>query len=91
MHTKTDKDVAEAFREIFEERVPVSPQTDKEKFIAKNVQNVFKQYNINYYITNNPNVKVAVLERFNKTLKSKMFKYFTILTPTNTSMFYLNL
>ncbi|EFA12590.1 Putative uncharacterized transposon-derived protein F54H12.3-like Protein [Tribolium castaneum] len=78
LHTKSGKEVAQAFKEIFEERVPVNLQTDKGKeFLAKSVQNVFKQYDINYYVTNNPDVKATVVERFNKTLKSKMYKYFT--------------
>ncbi|EFA13594.1 hypothetical protein TcasGA2_TC001481 [Tribolium castaneum] len=78
LRTKTGADVANAFREIFEDRVPINLQTDKGKeFLAKNVQNLFKQYDINYYVTNNPDVKAAVIERFNKTFKTKMYKYFT--------------
>ena len=78
LQTKTGVEVSSAFQQIFNERIPLNLQTDKGKeFLASRVQKLFKQHEVNFYVAKNPDVKAAVVERFNKTLKSKMFKYFT--------------
>ena len=78
LYSKSGSDVAAAFEEIFTEQIPGNVQTDKGKeFLAKNVQKLFKKNDINFYVAKNPDVKAAVIERFNRTLKSKMYKYFT--------------
>lgn len=77
---KTASSVINAFKEIFEEcgTTPVNLETDKGKeFVAKSVQMFFKNYEINFYVTNNPDVKAAIIERFNRTLKTRMWRYFT--------------
>ena len=38
---------------------------------------IFKKHKVIQYFTNNPDVKAACVERFNRTLKTKMYKYFT--------------
>ena len=51
--------------------------TDKGlEFINKSTQNLFKRKGIHWFATENE-TKVQVVERFNRTLKSKMYKYFT--------------
>ena len=80
LKTKTASEVVNAFEDIFScsERIPNNLQSDRGKeFIAAKVQKLFKRHGVNYYTTNNPDVKAAVIERFNRTLKTKMFKYFT--------------
>lgn len=80
LNSKHATTVAAAFEDIFtaDKRIPVNVQTDKGKeFIGKPVQKLFKKYNINFYVARNPDTKAAVVERFNRTLKTKMFKYFT--------------
>src|SRR5699024_4747987 len=75
LYSKRGSDVKAAFEEIFKERVPLNMQTDKGKeFLATDVQNLFKRHNINFYGAKNPDVKASVVERLNKTLKTKMFK-----------------
>ena len=70
--------IIQAFRSIFKIRKPRFLQTDKGKeFVAKDVQKYLKSENIKFYTTNNPDVKASVVERFNRTLKTKMWKYFT--------------
>lgn len=77
---KTGASVINAFKEIFAEcgATPVNVQTDKGKeFIAAPVKKFFKDREINFFVTNNPDVKASVIERFNRTLKVRMFRYFT--------------
>lgn len=57
---------------------PTHLQSDKgTEFISKDVQKFLKTYNINYYTTNNPDIKASIVERFQRTLKTKMWRYFT--------------
>ncbi|KAF4519570.1 hypothetical protein B566_EDAN004777 [Ephemera danica] len=70
--------IIQAFKTIFKTRKPQFLQTDKGKeFVAKDVQKYLKSENIKFYTTKNPDVKASIVERFNRTLKTKMWKYFT--------------
>lgn len=74
---KTGNDIAEAFQNIFKERIPRKIHTDKGlEFINKPTQELFKKHKIHWFATENE-TKAQVVERFNRTLKSKMWKYFT--------------
>lgn len=74
---KTGDEVTEAFRRIFADRVPRKLQTDKGlEFINKQTQGLFRERNVRWFATENE-TKAQVVERFNRTLKSKMWKYFT--------------
>lgn len=80
LKTKTSGEVADAFKDIFERerKVPGNIQTDKGgEFLGHQVQKLFRKHDINFYVAKNPDIKCSVIERFNRTLKSKMFKYFT--------------
>lgn len=81
LHDKTVRTVKEAFKRIFEHsggRAPVCLQTDKGKeFIGKELQVFLKQQDINFRVTRNPDIKAAIVERFNRTLKERMWRYFT--------------
>ncbi|XP_074596512.1 uncharacterized protein LOC141851662 [Brevipalpus obovatus] len=77
---KGSRAVASAFKELFEKekRVPTKLQTDKgTEFLNREVQSIFKEYGVHHFTAINPKTKCSVVERFNRTLKSKMFKYFT--------------
>ena len=78
LKTKTGSEVAEAFEKIFQKgRVPVNLQFDQGKeFYNEKVKSLLKDRNINYYSTDSDK-KAAIVERFNRTLKSRMWKYFT--------------
>jgi hypothetical protein len=76
---KTAKDVHQAFESIFtvSKRKPNKLQTDKGKeFLNKTVQQLFKHHGI-YHFTSENETKAAVVERFNRTLKNKMWRYFS--------------
>lgn len=75
---KTGEEVTRAFKKIFKERKPEKIQTDKgTEFINKQTQKLFKDNNIHWFTTENIEIKCSIIERFNRTLKTKMWKYFT--------------
>ncbi|XP_075775628.1 uncharacterized protein LOC142826578 [Pelodiscus sinensis] len=75
---KTGKEVAKAFKAIFSEgRVPQKLQTARGKeFLNKPLSGLLKRHGVHHFVTNNE-VKAGVVERFNRTLKSRMWRYFT--------------
>ena len=75
---KTGKEVMRAFQEIFDAgRVCQRLQTDEGKeFANRHVQHLLNLRNIRFF-TVKSQFKAAVCERFNRTLKSKMWRYFT--------------
>ena len=78
LKSKSVEAVKQVFEKIFMERKCNMLQTDKgSEFLNSTVQNLFKQNDIHHYTSENEDIKAAVAERFNITLKSKMWKYFT--------------
>ena len=74
---KTGDSITRAFEIIFKDRIPTKLHTDKGlEFINKSTQNLFKRKGIHWFATENE-TKAQVVERFNRTLKTKMYKYFT--------------
>lgn len=76
---KTGSSVTEAMKSIFDEskRIPKNLQTDDGKeFFNKNFQNLMATHNINHYSTFS-SLKASIVERFNRTLKEKMWKEFS--------------
>lgn len=75
---KTGKLVTEAFKSILHNKnKPINLQTDNGKeFYNKDFQNLMKEHNINHYSTYSDK-KAAIVERFNRTLKEKMWKEFS--------------
>lgn len=75
---KTANEVIETFKIIFQEKKPQYLQTDKGKeFLNKNFLNYLESKNVKHFTSHNDKIKCAIIERFNRTLKEKMFKYFT--------------
>lgn len=57
---------------------PTHIQSDKgTEFVSKDVQKYLRTKNVNYYTTNNPDIKASIVERFQRTLKMRMWRYFT--------------
>ena len=74
---KTAEEIIKSFDNIFKERKPLKLQTDKGKeFINKKFQNFLKTNDVVWFSTNSE-FKASIVERFNRTLKTKMWKYFT--------------
>ena len=50
-------------------------QTDKgTEFKNKQFQSMLKKNNVSFFTTLNDDIKASVVERFNKTLKNKMYR-----------------
>ena len=74
---KNGADMHTAIIKLLKEKVPAHVQTDSGKeFYNKIVQNLFKINKITHY-TVHSQYKAAVVERFNRTLREKLNRYFT--------------
>ena len=78
LKSKRGKEVAAAFKSIFREgRIPKRIQTDQGKeFENQHVRRLFAKHNIELFSVKSA-YKAAVVERFNRTLKTRLWRYFT--------------
>jgi len=78
LKTKKSDEIIGAFENIFKTgRKPYKLQTDKgTEFINKQVQKVLKSEYVDFFTTNSE-MKASVVERFNRTIKERMWKVFT--------------
>ena len=75
---KTASSITAALKSLFQNRKPISIQSDKgTEFVNSTVQRYLKNQGVDFHTTHNPDIKGAIIERFNRTLKSKMYRYFT--------------
>lgn len=78
LKSKGGKEVAEQLRNVIKEQKCRSIQSDKGKeFFNSHVQKLFKDTNIHHFTTENDDIKAACVERFNRTLKTSIFRWFT--------------
>ncbi|XP_071575681.1 uncharacterized protein [Temnothorax nylanderi] len=81
LRDKTSKHVTTAFQRVLSKsdgRIPVYLQTDKGKeFIGRPLQKFLEENDIRFRVARNPDIKAAVVERFNRILKERMWRYFT--------------
>ena len=77
---KDAKSMLVALTELFRQSHPRKPnkfQTDKGKeFMNSTIQNYLKENNVKHFYSYS-DFKAAMVERFNRTLKTKMYRYFT--------------
>jgi len=77
---KKPESVVEAFKQILKcnSRKPWRLLTDKgTEFRGKPFQDFLKKHDIQYIASESPDIKAAVAERYNRTLKSRLWKHFT--------------
>lgn len=76
---KDAKNMILAFKELFEQtKPPVKLQTDKGKeYLAKEVQNYLKEKGVQHFTGENVETKAQIAERLIRTIKSKLYRYFT--------------
>lgn len=79
LKNKSGKEVAAAFKDIFKEkRIPKRIQTDQGKeFENREVKRLFDEHNIELFSVKSA-YKAAIVERFNRTLKRKLWQHFTM-------------
>jgi hypothetical protein len=76
--TKSPKDVVKAYRTIIDEdRAPWRVFSDKGTEFKGEMKTLFERRGIKHILTENPLVKASVVERYNRTLKTRLYKYFT--------------
>ena len=78
LKNKSGETLVNGFQSILDfGRSPEKLQTDKgTEFLNRNFQSFLKEKNIHFFTTNSE-FKASVIERFNRTLKTRMWKYFT--------------
>ena len=70
--------IAAALTTLFQNRKPITIQSDTgTEFVNATVQQYLKRQGVDFHTAHNPDIKWAVIERFNRTLKTKMYKFFT--------------
>jgi hypothetical protein len=78
LRTKSARNVKAAFVEIFKERKPMMLQTDQgTEFTNDLLRDFMKQSGVHHFFAFNPDIKAAIVERFNRTIKQKVWKYMT--------------
>lgn len=79
LKNKTGDSLVAAFEGILSDgRKPRRLQTDKgSEFRNRKFQDYLKQAGISFFVTENNDIKAAIVERFNRTLKEKLWRYFT--------------
>lgn len=79
--SKTGLEIANSLKTILEQKknkYPKNIHTDQGKeFYNSHFKNVLQKFNINHYHTYS-NMKASIVERFNRTLKNKMWKKFSL-------------
>ena len=79
LKNKSAGTVTEAVNSLLQAQVPVNIQTDKgTEFRNQQLQDVFKNHNINFYTTQDPDTKAAFAERVIRTIKSRIYRYMTL-------------
>ena len=85
---KTSNTITSALKSSFQNRKPITIQSDKgTEFVNATVQQYLKRQGVNFH---NPDIKGADIERFNKSLKTRIFKYFTKTKDTLTWTSWIN-
>ena len=80
IRSKNGPTLAKAWETLFTmtNRRPESVRSDKGgEFKNSHVMRFFRKHNINYYTSQNEETKANFVERFQRTLKGKMWRYFT--------------
>jgi len=78
LKTKSGREVSSAFDRILKDRRFNMLQTDKgTEFTNVHFRRLMTEYNVHHYTSENEDLKASVVERFNRTLKERMFRYFS--------------
>ena len=78
LKNKSAASLVAAFTQLLRERPPITLQTDKgSEFLNRSVQKLLKQYGVHHFSTHNEETKASIVERFNRTLKTRLWQYFT--------------
>ena len=78
LKNKTANEIINVFKRVFIKERPMKIRTDRGlEFDNNKVRSFFKDNDVIFFTSNDSKIKCAIVERVNRTLKSKMFRYFT--------------
>ena len=79
LKNKTSTSIVPALKSIFKELGrPEKVQTDKgSEFFNRPVQKFLREINVHHFNTENETIKASIVERWNRTLKDRLWRYFT--------------
>ena len=78
LKSKDGGEVANKLKKVLEDRRCRSIQTDKGKeFYNSNVKKLLAEKGITHFSSENDDIKAACVERFNRTIQSKLYRWFT--------------
>lgn len=78
LKNKSGSSITTAFTKMIENQQCKLLQTDKgTEFLNASFQKLLTERNIRHYTSENDDIKAALVERFNRTLKGMMWRYFT--------------
>lgn len=78
LKNKNAASMTSAFESILKKHPVKYLQTDKgTEFKNRQFQALLKKHNVRFFTTQNEDIKASLVERFNRTLKNKLYRYFT--------------
>ena len=78
LQSKHGKLIEKALEKIFQDQVCKRIQTDKgTEFLNIHVRNLLKRHKVELWVSENEDIKAALVESLNRTIKTRMYKYFT--------------
>ena len=78
LKNKSAVSLVAAFAPLLGDKAPITLQTDKgTQFLNRALQKLLKEYGVHHFATHNEETKASIVERFNRTLKTRMWRYFT--------------
>ena len=78
LKNKSAASLTAAFTQLLGDRAPITLQTYKgTEFLNRALQKLLKEYGVHHFATHNEETKASIVERFNRTLKTRMWRYFT--------------
>ena len=78
LKNKSAASLVAAFTQLLSNGAPNTLQTDKgTEFLNRSLQKLLKEHGLHHFATHNEETKASIVERFNRTLKTRMWRYFT--------------
>ena len=78
LKNKCGQSVTEAFKSILNDEIPLIIQSDKgTEYKNVQFQSLLNECDIWFYTSENDDINAAIVERFSRTLKTRMYRYFT--------------
>ena len=78
LKNKSASSLVTALKGLLVNIAPTTLQTDKGlEFLNISVRRLLKEHGVHHFSTHNEETKASIVERFNRTLKTRMWRYFT--------------